>query len=126
MQLVEQGKIDLDRDVNDYLDFKIPATFGKPITMNDLMTHTPGFEETIKDLFVAKAERSAAAAGLHAAPSARRDFPSWHDSGVFELRRGAGRLHRAACFGHAVRRLHRQEHPSSAGDVALHVPAAAA
>ncbi len=55
MQLVEQGKIDLNRDVNDYLDFKIPATFGKPITMTDLMTHTPGFEETIKELFVAKA-----------------------------------------------------------------------
>ncbi len=55
MQLVEQGKLDLNRDVNDYLDFKIPATFGKPITMKDLMTHTPGFEETLKDLFVAKA-----------------------------------------------------------------------
>ena len=27
MQLVEQGKLDLDRDVNDYLDFKIPANF---------------------------------------------------------------------------------------------------
>jgi CubicO group peptidase (beta-lactamase class C family) len=55
MQLVEQGKIDLNRDVNDYLDFKVPATFGKPITMKHLMTHTPGFEETLKDLFVAHA-----------------------------------------------------------------------
>lgn len=55
MQLQEQGKIDLNRDVNDYLDFKIPAKFGKPITMKDLMTHTPGFEETLRDLFVAKA-----------------------------------------------------------------------
>src|SRR5262249_38054618 len=27
MQLVEQGKLDLDRDVNEYLDFKIPATY---------------------------------------------------------------------------------------------------
>ena len=53
MQLYEQGKIDLDRDINDYLDFKIPATFGKPITMKDLMSHTPGFEETLKELFVA-------------------------------------------------------------------------
>ena len=32
MQLVEQGKIDLDRDVNAYLDFTIPAPFGKPVT----------------------------------------------------------------------------------------------
>ena len=50
MQLVEQGKLDLDRDINDYLDFKIPAKFGKPITLRNLMTHTPGFEEQIKDL----------------------------------------------------------------------------
>ncbi len=55
MQLVEDGKIDLNRDVNDYLDFKIPATFGKPITMKNLMTHTPGFEETLRDLFVSNA-----------------------------------------------------------------------
>ncbi|MGH9729762.1 MAG: serine hydrolase domain-containing protein [Candidatus Acidiferrales bacterium] len=50
MQLVEQGKINLDTDVNQYLDFKVPEPFGKPITMRDLMTHTPGFEETIRDL----------------------------------------------------------------------------
>ncbi|MGA3209972.1 MAG: serine hydrolase domain-containing protein [Terriglobales bacterium] len=55
MQQVEQGKIDLHRDVNDYLDYRIPLAFGKPITMIDLMTHTPGFEETIKELFVANA-----------------------------------------------------------------------
>jgi CubicO group peptidase (beta-lactamase class C family) len=52
MQLVEQGKLDLDRDVNDYLDFQIPATFPKPITMRNLMTHTAGFEEHIKGLMV--------------------------------------------------------------------------
>jgi CubicO group peptidase (beta-lactamase class C family) len=50
MQLVEQGKLDLDRDINEYLDFKIPAKFGKPITLRNLMTHTPGFEEQVKDL----------------------------------------------------------------------------
>jgi CubicO group peptidase (beta-lactamase class C family) len=52
MQLVEQGKLDLDRDVNDYLDFKIPAAFGQPITLRNLMTHTPGFEDTAKELFI--------------------------------------------------------------------------
>jgi CubicO group peptidase (beta-lactamase class C family) len=46
MQLVEQGKIDLDADVNGYLtDFEIPETFPEPITMKHLMTHTPGFED---------------------------------------------------------------------------------
>jgi CubicO group peptidase (beta-lactamase class C family) len=53
MQLVEQGKLDLDRDVNDYLDFKIPATYPKPITLRNIMTHTSGFEETVKDMWLA-------------------------------------------------------------------------
>lgn len=53
MQLVEQHKLDLDRDINDYLDFKLPAKFGKPITLRDLMTHTPGFEDTARDLLPA-------------------------------------------------------------------------
>src|SRR5580658_399248 len=47
MQLVEEGKLDLDRDVNEYLDFQIPEEFGKPITLRNLMTHTGGFEERI-------------------------------------------------------------------------------
>jgi CubicO group peptidase (beta-lactamase class C family) len=55
MQLVEQGKLELDRDVNDYLDFRIPPKFGKPITLRNIMTHTSGFEETAKELFVADA-----------------------------------------------------------------------
>ena len=50
MQLVEQGKLDLDKDVNTYLDFKIPAAFGKPITLRNAMTHTPGFEEVGSNL----------------------------------------------------------------------------
>jgi CubicO group peptidase (beta-lactamase class C family) len=52
MQLVQEGKLDLDKDVNEYLDFKIPPRDGKPITLRNIMTHTPGFEETVKDLFV--------------------------------------------------------------------------
>ncbi len=49
MQLVEQGKINLDTDINPYLDFKIPARDGQPITMRNLMQHTPGFEQYVKD-----------------------------------------------------------------------------
>lgn len=46
MQLVEQGKLDLHRDVNSYLKtFQIPATYPQPITVADLLTHTAGFEE---------------------------------------------------------------------------------
>ena len=50
MQQVEAGKVDLNADVNKYIDFKIPAYQGKPVTVLNLMTHTPGFEEAVKDL----------------------------------------------------------------------------
>src|SRR5437868_7764795 len=53
MQLVEQGELDLDRDVNEYLDFAIPKTYPEPVTLRRLLTHTAGFEETLKNLFVA-------------------------------------------------------------------------
>lgn len=47
MQLYELGEIDLEANVNDYISgFKIPDTFPKPITIENLLTHTPGFEET--------------------------------------------------------------------------------
>jgi CubicO group peptidase (beta-lactamase class C family) len=51
MQQVEEGKLDLDTDVNEYLDFQIPATFPEPITLRDIMTHTPGFEDRGFGLF---------------------------------------------------------------------------
>jgi CubicO group peptidase (beta-lactamase class C family) len=47
MQLVEQGRIDLDADVNSYLDFRLPDTFSEPITMRHLLTHTAGFDERL-------------------------------------------------------------------------------
>jgi CubicO group peptidase (beta-lactamase class C family) len=50
MQQVEAGKIDLDKDVNSYIDFKIPPFEGKPITMRNIMTHTSGFEESVRYL----------------------------------------------------------------------------
>jgi len=50
MQLVEAGKLDLDKDVNTYLDFKIPPFEGKPVTLRNIMTHTAGFEESIRYL----------------------------------------------------------------------------
>lgn len=50
MQLVERGKLDLDTDVNTYLDFEIPAYDGKPVTLRNMMTHTAGFQETVRQL----------------------------------------------------------------------------
>jgi CubicO group peptidase (beta-lactamase class C family) len=45
MQLVEQGLLDLDADVNTYLDFEIPDTYPEPIRLKDLLAHTSGFEQ---------------------------------------------------------------------------------
>lgn len=57
MQLVEQHKLDLDRDVNAYLDFKIPPFEGKPVTLRNLLTHTGGFAETSKNIMFYDASR---------------------------------------------------------------------
>jgi len=64
MQLVEQGFIDLDADINEYLDFEIPdelygwdeAGSPGPITMAHLLTHTPGFEDKGEGLIVLTTE----------------------------------------------------------------------
>jgi CubicO group peptidase (beta-lactamase class C family) len=57
MQLVQAGKLDLDRDINSYLDFKVPEPFGRPITLRDAMTHSTGFEDAVTDLFVNEASQ---------------------------------------------------------------------
>ena len=46
MMLKEKGLIDFKTDVNKYLkNFKIKDKFGKPITVANLLTHTPGFDD---------------------------------------------------------------------------------
>ncbi len=50
MQLVGQHRLDLDQDVNSYLDFRIPPFRGQPITLRQIMTHTAGFAERAKDI----------------------------------------------------------------------------
>jgi len=49
MQLVEQGKLDIDVDVNQYLKtFLIKDTYpGQPVTLRHIMTHTAGFEDGV-------------------------------------------------------------------------------
>jgi CubicO group peptidase (beta-lactamase class C family) len=57
MQLVEEGVLSLDAEVNAYLDFEIPDTFAEPITLEHLMTHTPGFEDMGEGLFFLDEEK---------------------------------------------------------------------
>ncbi|MFH1763561.1 MAG: serine hydrolase domain-containing protein [Gemmatimonadota bacterium] len=51
MQMVEAGLLDLDTDVNEYLDFEIPATFQEPVTLAAIMAHAGGFEDYVIELF---------------------------------------------------------------------------
>jgi CubicO group peptidase (beta-lactamase class C family) len=75
MQLVEQRKLDLDRDVNDYIDFKIPATYPQPITLRHIMTHTTGFEEALKDLIMPEGSPMAPIGSYLAQHIPKRIFP---------------------------------------------------
>jgi CubicO group peptidase (beta-lactamase class C family) len=45
MQQVELGRVNLDADVNTYLDFRIPPFEGKPIRVRDLMQHSEGMSD---------------------------------------------------------------------------------
>ena len=52
MQQVEEGKLDLDADINTYLkEVKVPSGYDKPVTLKNLLTHTPGFEDYVLGLF---------------------------------------------------------------------------
>jgi CubicO group peptidase (beta-lactamase class C family) len=57
MQLAEQGKLDLDADINTYLDFQIPDTYPQPITLKHLMSHSAGFEDANHDISTADPSR---------------------------------------------------------------------
>jgi CubicO group peptidase (beta-lactamase class C family) len=64
MQLVEQGKLDLDADVNKYLkDIQLPQTFPEPVTLRNLLTHTPGLEDGGIGYLMAKSEKDLAPLG---------------------------------------------------------------
>lgn len=52
MQLHEQGKLDLNANIQDYLpNLEIPDTFPEPIKVINLFTHTAGFEDRVIGLF---------------------------------------------------------------------------
>ncbi|MEO0952555.1 MAG: serine hydrolase domain-containing protein, partial [Pseudomonadota bacterium] len=51
MIYVDRGELDLDRDVNDYLTRYTVPDGERPLTLDDLMAHRAGFEESL-DVFV--------------------------------------------------------------------------
>jgi len=55
MQGVEDGRLNRDRDVNDYLTesvVSVPDTYSDPITLEHLGTHSAGFEDTLDGMVV--------------------------------------------------------------------------
>jgi CubicO group peptidase (beta-lactamase class C family) len=75
MQLVEQGKLDLDTDVNRYLDFQIRPAFSRPVTLRNLMTHTGGFEEENRDIIVTNPKQAVTLRDFLIRNQPRRLFP---------------------------------------------------
>lgn len=59
MQLAEQGKINLEADINTYLPegFLHNRKYDTPVTMRNLMNHDAGFEESIIGMATGKEER---------------------------------------------------------------------
>ncbi|HEV2567971.1 serine hydrolase domain-containing protein [Sphingomonas sp.] len=53
MQLVEKGRLDLDAEVGAHLDVPLKLEKG-PITLRQLLTHTAGFEDTLKNLILVR------------------------------------------------------------------------
>jgi CubicO group peptidase (beta-lactamase class C family) len=88
MQLVESGQLDLDADINEYLEtFEIPAVWDEPVTMAHLMTHTPGFEDRVVGLFARDASRMQPIEEVLAGQTPERvrppgDHPSYSNHGT--------------------------------------------
>ncbi len=84
MMLVDEGRLDLGADVNSYLKIvRIPESFGRPVTMNDLMAHRAGFEDTLGDFFESRSGRSFEEALVNqtpkrvAPPGERTSYSNW-------------------------------------------------
>ena len=75
MQLVEAGALDLDRDVNEYLDFVIPADERPPVTLRRLLTHRTGFENRTAGIGAVAGERLSLGAFLARRIPPRLDQP---------------------------------------------------
>lgn len=75
MQLIEQGKLDLNGDITQYVDFPVPQAFGKPVTLYNLMTHSAGFEELVRGLMASDPSRHMPLGAYVKATRPARIFP---------------------------------------------------
>jgi CubicO group peptidase (beta-lactamase class C family) len=85
MILHERGLIELDTDVNEYLKgVEIPEAFGAPVTMNHLMAHRAGFEDTFGVFTVRDSDNISLTDALNEhmpkrvyPPGARTSYSNW-------------------------------------------------
>jgi CubicO group peptidase (beta-lactamase class C family) len=83
--LVERGQLDLDADVNTYLEsVRIEEGFGAPVTLRHLMAHRAGFEDSLRLFSVLDDDPRSLAQLLAAhqpkrvyAPGARTSYSNW-------------------------------------------------
>ncbi len=54
MQQVQAGKLDLDADIQGYLDFELKRTFDEPVTLRHLLSHSAGYEDRIRGVIMAE------------------------------------------------------------------------
>ena len=80
MQLVQEGKVGLDDPINAHLppDLRVPdAGYSAPITIRNLMSHTPGFEDSaLGHLFVDRPDRLSPLEAYLASHRVRRVRPA--------------------------------------------------
>jgi CubicO group peptidase (beta-lactamase class C family) len=122
MQLVEQGKLDLNADVNTYLDFKIPATYLN-LYAHHLMTHTPALKTACMGSKLLHLRKSCLSQWLArniparcARPASFRRIQLWASLAGYIVER----------VGNVLRRIYRDEHPTTVRDGKTHLSAAAA
>ena len=104
MQQVQAGKINLDTDVNNYLDFKIPPLRRQADHAAQPDDPHAGFRRDRQISDQVRRPSPIRSARCCRARIPDRDLPAGNDAGLFELRRVARRLHRPARLGRAVQR----------------------
>lgn len=106
MQLVEQEKVELDADVNQYLkSFQIPNTYQRPITLRQLLEHRSGLD----DRFIGDGFRSGEQPPMHQLMKRflpARVYPPRPNRVVFKLRIRCGRSRNRGRDWCSLRGLH--------------------
>ena len=127
MQLEEQGKLDLDTDVNQYLDFPDPPGLqqaGHAAQPDD--AHRRDSRRRINDIIITDPKQAVSLRDYPDRQPADAHLSAGRDSGLLQLRRGPGELHRPARQRRALRTVRAGAHLRAARHDALVVLSAAA